>query len=315
MKFLLPLAILTILIACNQDTKTITDKGIELFEQDKYSEAIVQFDKAISKNSNDTTAYYYRGQSYLLQEKYGKAKLDFDKVIDMDKTAYNSRLSRGVCFISSKNWDSAIKDITYFIDSNATSAGAYLWRGQSYINLGQVEKGLQDLFKSIELDSTNAEPYFSLGQVKLQQGLKEEGKIYMTKASDLGFEDAKKYLAENFAKYFQLRLVSVKGYGSFAELNFELKNLITHVDKFWLTATLRDKSGEYLAGEENIMWDNIRPNGISIDEAYWDNIKIKDIGEVILTPDVIEIKGVKIPDFNTNSVEILPNKFGIKVSF
>ena len=116
---------------------------------------------------------------------------------------------------------------------------------------------------------------------------------------------------------FEIKLVGKEKSlsGSYSKLTFELRDLFgKEINKFWLTASLRNNSGEYLAGESNIMWENIRPNGIGVKEASWKDISLDEIGGVLLTPSLIEIEE-KVFKLNFRNVRILDNKFDIIVKF
>lgn len=191
--------------------------------------------------------------------------------------------------------------------------------------------------KQVETINKEASKIFAEAMVKIKENgyngnidslTKVLGKISRDSA-ELGLEYAKKMLViantvkpEDYyeervdtTKYFELRLVNQEYYGSYAQLDFELKSLMNrHIDKFWLKASLRDKKGEYLAGEGDIMWDNIRPSGIAIGEISWKNIKLDEIGGVILSPNNLEVEGENY-QLNGNNVRIISNKYGVKVTF
>lgn len=311
------IGILFILLSCNHNSNDFTRKGKDFFDKEKYEEAIVQLNSAIAINPNDALAYYYRGQSYFIQNNFEKAKPDFDKAIAMNNKAILSDCYcyRGCCNFNAKNYKEAISDLSIYIQNNQTNPEAYFYRGNSFLNINDYDKATIDLLKSIKLDSSNAQAYFILGQLKIATGLRDEGVTYISKAINLGNKDAQDYYNKNCATFFELQLVGKEYYGSFAKLNFQLKNLLSkHTDKFWITATLRDKKGNYLAGEENLMWDNIRPNGIGVKDCAWENINLNEIGEVILVPNHLEIEGENY-NLNISNVDIKPNNLGIKVTF
>lgn len=158
----------------------------------------------------------------------------------------------------------------------------------------------------IKISSDSAE----LG-LKYAMNISEAVRIYKTGINN----NESMSTSSDTIKYFEIKLVDKKNIGGYAELTFQFKNLLEkHIDKFWLDATLRDKNENYLAGKDYVMLDNIRPNGIGIDDASWENINLKEIGKVILTPSTLEIEGQDY-QFNESNVRILPNKFGINVTF
>ena len=116
-------------------------------------------------------------------------------------------------------------------------------------------------------------------------------------------------------KYFTLKLVDLHSNSSWLKAVIEVQNnLGKHVDKFWFEASLRDKSGNYLAGMETFLIDNIRPDGIGIGRGSWSNIKKEDIGKILLKPYKFSAEGESYK-FPIENISILPNDFGVEVSF
>jgi len=66
------------LISCNNNPKEIRDRGIKLFEEGEFEEAIEKFDKCIKINPNDSMAYFWRG------------KACFGRVQTFDEDNYNN---------------------------------------------------------------------------------------------------------------------------------------------------------------------------------------------------------------------------------
>ena len=116
-------------------------------------------------------------------------------------------------------------------------------------------------------------------------------------------------------KYFTLKLVDLSYNYSFLNAAIEVQNNSgKHVDQFWFNASLRDKSGNYLAGSSAFHINNIRVDGIGIDDGNWQNIKIEDVGKILLNPSSFEAEG-EFYEFPIENISILPNDFGVEVSF
>ncbi|HEY5122868.1 MAG TPA: hypothetical protein VIK14_03955 [Ignavibacteria bacterium] len=99
------------------------------------------------------------------------------------------------------------------------------------------------------------------------------------------------------------------------KIEFELTNKLSeHIDEYWLDANLKDKKGEYLAGNESVMFTNIRDGRTALEKAYWRNTNPSEVGEIVLKLYNFEVEGKKYKggeDFTT----ILDNKYKIKVHF
>lgn len=116
-------------------------------------------------------------------------------------------------------------------------------------------------------------------------------------------------------KYFELKLVKKEVFVNSAKLDFQLKNLLDKpIEDFGLKASLWDKNGEYLADELTLTWENIRPGGIRIASTWWADIKLSDVGGVVLIPYELTINRQDYK-FDGGNIRILENKLGIKLSF
>lgn len=116
-------------------------------------------------------------------------------------------------------------------------------------------------------------------------------------------------------KYFELKLVKKEVYVGSAKFDFELKNLLDKpIEDFGLKASLRDKSGDYLADELYLTWKNIRPGGIGIESTWWADIKLNDVGGILLIPHELTVNGQDYK-FDGGNIKILENKLGVKLSF
>jgi len=309
------LILLFAMSACQEDSSVYEKKGIELYENEKYNEAIAEFDKAIEINKNDTDAYYYRGLSFFNQDMCDKAQPDFDKVISLDKESVMSYYFRGMCNTDQKKYNEAISDLSNYIENDKENKFAFFYRAASYVETEEYEKAVSDYFKVIELDSTYTEAFFMVGQLRYALTFEEEGCSFIVRAMEMGNKSAEDFYNKNCVTYWDLKLVKVWNQYNSAKIELELTNRFgKHIDIFWIKASLRDKAGEYLAGEERIHFDNIRPDGISVEGQSWSNINSNEIGKILLLPNRLEIEGEDIK-FETNYVNILDNKYGIEVTF
>ncbi|MDY6900309.1 MAG: tetratricopeptide repeat protein [Cyanobacteriota bacterium] len=86
-------------------------KGIKLFQAEKYQQAIPFFSEVIKIQPNNQYAYFFRGVSYFQLEKYQQAKVDLDKSIELDDSISYSYYFRGITNYLLGNKNSAISDL------------------------------------------------------------------------------------------------------------------------------------------------------------------------------------------------------------
>lgn len=174
-------------------------KGFSYFNQSNFSDAIIQYDKAINLNPNYADAYVDRGASkanighfkdaiadYLKAEELGfmksvlfsnlgfvyytlkqpdSALLYFEKALKIDSANANAYRWRGEIKYDENDNKGAVDDYSLAIKYNP-SASNYFARGLGYYYLKTYKKAVEDMDKAIELNPNNGQYYFDRGDAK-----------------------------------------------------------------------------------------------------------------------------------------------------
>ncbi len=176
------------------------NRGDALVDEERYEEAILDFDKAIELLPKYAMAYYNRGSLNQKQKKYEQALVDFNYAIryrrDFDK-AYNNR---GTLYKETNRLDEAIVDYDRAISLNPDYHMAYNNRGSVYILQKQYQQAIGDLDKAIALKPDFAEAFGNRGIAKIKMG-NTDGCVDLKSAADLGFLPA----GEFFRQYCKLQ--------------------------------------------------------------------------------------------------------------
>jgi tetratricopeptide (TPR) repeat protein len=184
--------------------KQLTDKeyfqkGSSLFQQSNFTDAIIQFDKAINLNPNYTEAYGDRGASkanlgqyegaisdYQKAEEMGlntsilysnlgfayyqikqpeKALTHLEKALELDsKNGFAYRI-RGEIKYDKNDKKGAEKDFTLAISINP-NASNYFSRGLAFYYLNDYKKAISDMDRAIQLDPNVSQYYYDRGDAK-----------------------------------------------------------------------------------------------------------------------------------------------------
>jgi tetratricopeptide (TPR) repeat protein len=184
--------------------KQLTDKecfqkGSSLFHQSNFTDAIVQFDKAINLNPNYTDAYLDRGASkanlgqyegaisdYQKAEELGlktsilysnwgyayyqlkqpdKARTYLERALEIDPNNGSAYRFRGDIKYDKNDNKGAEQDYTKAISSNP-NASNYFARGLAFYYLKDYKKAIADMDKAIQLSPNTAQYYFDRGDAK-----------------------------------------------------------------------------------------------------------------------------------------------------
>ena len=103
------------------------NKGIELFNQKNFKEAVASFNKSIASDPNFTAAYY----------------------------------NKGVAENEAEMYQEAVETFTTLIGKQKGYSKAYFQRGKAYQGLSDYLKSEKDYEESIKLDANNPKAYYN----------------------------------------------------------------------------------------------------------------------------------------------------------
>ena len=128
-----------ILITQRNNANTFFQRGKQKYNQGKLKEAIANFDKAISLNSNFVEAYLYRGLTYKKQRIFDKAIDDYTQSINLSTNNPQAQAlifyNRGLAYSDFGKIKNAVDDFTQVIKTTKDKdlkADAYYQRGFIY---------------------------------------------------------------------------------------------------------------------------------------------------------------------------------------
>jgi tetratricopeptide (TPR) repeat protein len=141
------------------EEKAYYNRAFEYKEMGKFTEALKDYDKAISINPFYDEAYNKRGNLYREMKKYQHAINDYNKAIRLYPDFYQAYLNRGLTYAMLKMYNEAIIDISKALQINPFYQEAFNNRGNIYAKIKKYEKALEDYDKSLEIDHRHAETY------------------------------------------------------------------------------------------------------------------------------------------------------------
>ena len=150
-------------------------RGRSNYELGRYTEAIPDFDQAISIDPNNAYTYYWRGLAKYGLRQYSQAIDAFDLAINRDPTDTYFYHWRGVATLNLNDYQNSIFYFNQAIDLNPAQAYSYHWRGLAKYNLEQYSESIIDFDKAIDLNPTDARSngytYYYRGLAKKQIGV------------------------------------------------------------------------------------------------------------------------------------------------
>jgi tetratricopeptide (TPR) repeat protein len=151
----------------SNDSKVYIDRGFAKEGSEDYKGAILDYNKAIQLNPNESMTYSFRGNTkgYYLQD-YEGAILDFNKSIELNPNVSSVYYIRGLAKAISENCKGAIIDFNKAIQLKPDDSEAYNYRGLAKNNLYDYEGAILDYNKAIQLKPDYSEAYNNRGIIK-----------------------------------------------------------------------------------------------------------------------------------------------------
>ena len=178
------------------------NRGDTYLEQEKYEQAIQEYDKAIELNPNFAKAYCNRGWSYLSLGEKERAIQDYSKAIALNPNLVNAYNERGIAYYGLGEKEQAINDYDKAINLNPNDDSAYFYCGVAYRDLGKYERAIQYYDKAIELNPNFAMAYNYRGHAYSKLGQKERAIQDFDKAIALNPNYAEAYNNRGVEYYY-----------------------------------------------------------------------------------------------------------------
>ncbi|GEM_PF-3321560 len=154
-----------------------------------YDSALKDLNKAIGLKEADRF-YIERGKLYKTIEKFSEALLDLNKAIKLNTNLSEAYSLCGSIYWEYKNYNEAINNWNKFIELEPDNAKGYSFRGYNRALLQEYELALIDIKKAISLESDNSLYYFHLATTYMLMLNLDEARRFFQKSYELGDEGA-----------------------------------------------------------------------------------------------------------------------------
>jgi tetratricopeptide (TPR) repeat protein len=194
-------------IKINADAMVFSQRALDAYNNQDYSEAISNFDKAIIAHPSNQNFYIMRGVAYEDMGNDLAAEKDFRKSLELLPNNYVGAYRLGMVYFRKKDFDNAIEwlEKSYSNIPDLDMEGLGLGKNNIMFvskkvvagNLGnfltqvkRFEEGINYLDKAIEIDPNYPNPHMAKGLALAQMGKADEGILCLEKAEKLGVGQA-----------------------------------------------------------------------------------------------------------------------------
>ncbi|HEX6846947.1 MAG TPA: tetratricopeptide repeat protein [Chitinophagaceae bacterium] len=317
------------------------NRGSFFWEEKKYDEALLDYNKAIEYRPNYGEAYNNRGAVYLDQKKYKEAISDFNRVIELQNNYAGAYSNRGIAMLETGKNAESRADFDKAIELKPDYAEAYYNRGLLSMIEKRNEEALRDYNKALELNpnyqeailnrdillGVNRSPEEALADYdKAIEAKPNDPELYYTRGSFLLRQKKYSEAKRDLAIAIKLRTSYVDAYNALGSAHFDEKNMDSALYYFNKALELNPSFADAYINRGNIMRDQnnhelamkdydkaieLRPD---LSSAYYNRgillIKEKQFEKVIEEfSKVLELKGDSAMGYyNIGMAEIFLNR-------
>lgn len=150
------------------------NRGLLLYKQEKYVEAIEDFNMQLELTPKDTVALVARANAYLQTEQLEKAEHDLNAAQEIAPASPTIQRNLKSVQLQQQQKRAEIKRAETNLEANTNVVSSFTMRAEANKSLGNVNNAIEDARKAIELDPKNPQPYAILIQTYYQENKEKE---------------------------------------------------------------------------------------------------------------------------------------------
>ncbi len=151
----------------------------------RHEEALADFNRAVELDPENGWVIASRGETYQAMGRHEEALADFNRAVELDPDGTWLVTSRGRAYRSMGRYDEALADFNRAIELDPENGWAIVSRGETYRSMGRHEEALADFNRAIELDPENGWAIVSRGETYRSMGRHEEALADFNRAIEL----------------------------------------------------------------------------------------------------------------------------------
>jgi tetratricopeptide (TPR) repeat protein len=145
------------------NSKDWYNKGLELNDSLKFTDAAKAFEKSIAQDANYAEAYYRAGWTYNELKNYDKAVERLLKAVQLKKEYAFALQELGYAYKKKQNYTEALNYLNQAVTIKPDYAGAYKQLGDVYLNLNRDNEGIAAYEKAYTLDNKQEQACYEAG--------------------------------------------------------------------------------------------------------------------------------------------------------
>jgi Tfp pilus assembly protein PilF len=149
--------------------------GLLRFQQGRYEEALLNFDRVLAKDPGHCDALYNRATTLAYMGRTAEALPNFERLLAFEPGHFEALYNRGIALWRLKRPAEALADLDLVLALKADFAPAWNIRGNALRDLNMPEEALQSYRKALAIAPDYSDALRNLGSPLLEAGRLEEG--------------------------------------------------------------------------------------------------------------------------------------------
>jgi tetratricopeptide (TPR) repeat protein len=178
-------------------------KGDELYEQEKYEEALQEYQKALTENPDLHQTYEKIGLCHYRLDDYDNAIVAFKSMLQKEPDSQETLINMSAIYFQRGELEEGMKYFNKLDEESLTDPNIFYNMGILLFKNRQIDMAIDSLTKCITLAPTYAKGYYQLALVNLNKGNMEEAKKNFQKVIELAPESENAALAKKIIEQIQ----------------------------------------------------------------------------------------------------------------
>ncbi len=178
-----------------ENTSAFNAKGVALFQQQNFDDAIKAFTSSIRLDSTSYKPFYNRGNAHLEKKSYKEAVVDYNYANGLDPDQSDIYYNRGLALLGMEAYEDAIFDFDRALQENREQPLVHFNKAKAHLGNNDPVNAIQSLMITVNLDKRNAYAFYLLGVTQMSAfNQKEDGCSNLKMSLSLGYAEAKTWL-------------------------------------------------------------------------------------------------------------------------
>jgi len=184
-------------VSSTPDARTHFLKGNQYLSNHQYSEAILEYKKALSLNPYYKEAYFNLGKSYQAKQLFKDAIVSYKNAIKLDKRYVPAYINLGLCYEKQNLLSKAKTNFKKAIELDPVNASAHFCLANILYKDKRIKESIEEYIQTTKIDPTYLQAYIKLGSIYFKDFKDNEKAIYY-------FNQAKRIKPKNTISYIKL---------------------------------------------------------------------------------------------------------------